>query len=94
MMELKINSISQELLQTKIESIFGDESSETRGYDSNINTLLGGIGGHCSQLASTDLASGREYPKAGFKNQDQIFVDNGRLFTRWGGAQLCVKCVW
>jgi hypothetical protein len=93
-MELTINPIFQELLQTRIESIFGDESSETGGYNSNINTLLGGISGHCFQLASTHLVSGREYPKAGFKNQDQIFVDNGKLFTRWVGAQLCFKRVW
>lgn len=45
LMELAINPRAQRLLQKEVQSIFGDEPSETWDYDSNINTLLGGVVG-------------------------------------------------
>lgn len=86
LMELAINPSAQRLVHKEVQSIFGDKPSETWDYESNINTLLGGVVGAVmyEQLRLTPPVI--VIPKEVSKSQDQVIVVDGKKAVLPAGA--------
>jgi cytochrome P450 len=91
--QLSINPKSQKLLQKEVELIFGDKTPETWDYDSNINTLLGGMVGAVLNEQLRIMPPVVNIPKQVSKHQDQVIVVEGKRFTLPAGAQMSLNVV-
>ncbi|KAK0106956.1 hypothetical protein ONS95_003671 [Cadophora gregata] len=93
LMELAINPGAQRLLQKEVQSIFGNEPPETWDYDSNINTLLGGIVGAVLQEQLRIMPPVIAIPKQVSKSQDQVIIMDGKKVILPAGAHVALNTV-
>lgn len=93
LMDLAINPRSQRLLQKEVELIFGDASPETWDFESNINTLLGGMVGAVLNEELRLMPPVINIPKSVRKDQDQSIIIDGKKITLPRGCHITLNVV-
>jgi len=93
LMELAINPKSQRLVQKEVYSIFKDTSPETWDYDSNINTLLGGMVGAVLNEQLRLMPPVIAIPKSVTKSSDQDIILDGKKVTLPAGAHIALNTI-
>lgn len=93
LMELAINPRAQRLLQKEVHGIFGVEPPETWDYESNINTLLGGMVGAVLNEQLRLMPSVTLIPKQVSKLSDQDIILDGKKHTLPAGAHIGLAAV-
>jgi cytochrome P450 len=93
LMELAMNPRPQKLLQTEIETIFGDQPPGLWDYESTINTLLGGICGAVMNEQLRLMPPVIAIPKHVTKTSDQDIILDGKKFTLPAGTHITINAV-
>lgn len=93
LIELAINPRSQRMLQKEVQAIFGNELPENWDYESNINTLLGGMVGAVLNEQLRLMPPVIAIPKHVTKTSDQDIVLDGKKHTLPAGAIIALATV-
>lgn len=90
LIELAINPKSQRGIQKEVHSIFGNKPSEEWDYESNINTLLGGMVGAVLNEQLRLMPPVIAIPKHVTKSSDQTIMLDGKKITLPAGATIAI----
>jgi len=93
LMLLAIAPKSQRQVQKEVQRIFGDKPPEKWDYESNINTLLGGIIGAVLNEQLRLMPPVINIPKCVPSTQDQVIVIDGKKHTLPAGAHININTV-